>query len=200
MDSAGKAKRDKFLPEEDSKLRDLVLQFGTTAWSVIADALPGRNARQCRERWKHYLSSETTSTWSPEDDRLLYMKMQTVGPKWTHLATLFPGRTDLQVKNRWMQVFAHLSDLHLRDRTRAGQKLLLPPPPVRPRPPPLPPVRYLPPPPPMPPIPPTRPLPPPRSLPPTLPPSQSEFELPPLPRDSSSFGSRSLFDLSIWTE
>jgi hypothetical protein len=108
-------RRERFLPEEDAKLRDLVQFHGTSAWDRIAIQMPGRNPRQCRDRWKHYLSSEKSRlVWTDEEDQLLYEKMQAIGPKWTTLAQLLPGRTDMQVKSRWMQKFAASSHLHLK--------------------------------------------------------------------------------------
>jgi hypothetical protein len=116
---AVKTKRAKFLPEEDARLRRLVAERGTASWDAIAAELPGRNPRQCRERWKHYLSGERVKApWAPEEDQLLYDQMRAIGPKWTTLATFFPGRTDIEVKSHWMQNFAHFSTLHVRSRIR----------------------------------------------------------------------------------
>jgi hypothetical protein len=110
-------RREKFLPEEDAKLRDLVQLHGTSAWDHVAIQMPGRNPRQCRDRWKHYVSSEKSRfVWTAEEDQLLFEKMQTIGPKWTMLSQFFPGRTDMQVKSRWMQKFASSSGLHLKNK------------------------------------------------------------------------------------
>jgi hypothetical protein len=134
--------REKFLPEEDVKLKELVQKYGTVSWDIIAREMPGRNPRQCRERWKHYVSStRPKSDWSPAEDVLLYQKMEEMGPRWTNLAQFFPGRTDLQVKSRWMQRFALVSDLHLKrsgspEQTNVAyqaQPYGLPPPPHDPR-------------------------------------------------------------------
>ena len=38
--------------EEDAKLLQLVKDHGAQSWSVIADKLPGRVGKQCRERYK----------------------------------------------------------------------------------------------------------------------------------------------------
>jgi hypothetical protein len=117
--------REKFLPEEDLRLKELVTKYGTVSWDVIAREMPGRNPRQCRERWKHYVSStRPKSEWSPAEDMLLYQKMEEMGPRWTNLAQFFPGRTDLQVKSRWMQRFALVSDLHLRRPGSPDQKAI----------------------------------------------------------------------------
>ena len=39
-------------PEEDGKLLQLVKDHGAQSWTVIADKLPGRVGKQCRERCK----------------------------------------------------------------------------------------------------------------------------------------------------
>jgi hypothetical protein len=132
-------RRAKFRPEEDAKLKELVERSGTISWDVVAREMPGRNARQCRERWKHYVSStRPKGEWSLTEDLLLYQKMEEIGPRWTNLAQFFPGRTDLQVKTRWMHRFASVSNLHLRriwqpDLMLSGQPLIfaasMPPPP-----------------------------------------------------------------------
>jgi hypothetical protein len=110
-------RREKFFPDEDAKLRELVQCHGPNAWDEVAKEMPGRNARQCRERWKHYLSSEKNNhEWTSDEDRLLFEKMEEHGPKWTTLLQFFPGRTDMQLKTRWMQKFARTSQLHLKNR------------------------------------------------------------------------------------
>ncbi|OHS95996.1 Myb-like DNA-binding domain containing protein [Tritrichomonas foetus] len=112
-----KRRREKFLPEEDLQLKELVTKYGSNAWEIISSKMPGRNPRQCRERWKHYLSSDRgKAPWTQEEDRLLYEKMEEFGPKWTKIASFFQDRTDIQVKTRWMQRFASYSNLHLKNR------------------------------------------------------------------------------------
>jgi hypothetical protein len=97
--------RSKFRPEEDEILRGLVDRFGTNSWSEIACAIPGRNARQCRDRWKHYLVSEVRRPWTPDEDAILLEKLQVFGFKWTRIAGFFTERTDFDVKTRWGQIF-----------------------------------------------------------------------------------------------
>ncbi|OHS93090.1 hypothetical protein TRFO_40622 [Tritrichomonas foetus] len=72
----------------------------------------GRNVRQCRERWKHYLSSERAkSPWSNEEDLLLFQKVMELGPKWTKIARCFNDRTDIQIKTRWTKRFGNCGSL-----------------------------------------------------------------------------------------
>lgn len=93
-------KKKKFTPEEDSKLTDLVLQYGDTDWSKIASFMDGRNKRQCRERWRHYLSPNvSTEPFTEEEDKLLHYKYLEYGHKWKLIAQFFPNRTDITIKN-----------------------------------------------------------------------------------------------------
>jgi myb proto-oncogene protein len=37
--------------EDDIRVGELVLQYGTKSWSALAAHLPGRTGKQIRERW-----------------------------------------------------------------------------------------------------------------------------------------------------
>jgi hypothetical protein len=50
-----KGHRVRFQPQEDQRLMDLVMRYGCQSWPCIADYMPQRNARQCRDRWNYYL-------------------------------------------------------------------------------------------------------------------------------------------------
>ena len=92
----------KFSPEEDLLLIDAVKILGTNAWHDIAKKVPGRNARQCRERWNNYLNPSLISTpWSPEEDIFLLQKRQDLGLHWQNIATFFPTRSKNSIKNRY---------------------------------------------------------------------------------------------------
>jgi hypothetical protein len=70
----GKIARSRFRPHEDALLRLLVWQFGTEAWGEIASRMAGRNVRQCRDRWNHYLA-EATISWVPGDELILRQRI-----------------------------------------------------------------------------------------------------------------------------
>lgn len=97
-------RRQKFMPEEDQRLIELVNEHGTSDWVLIASLMENRNPRQCRERWKHYLSVRETrkEPFSPEEDRAISEKFNELGPKWTKIASFLPGRSDIDIKHRFV--------------------------------------------------------------------------------------------------
>jgi hypothetical protein len=109
--STGSASRKKFSPQEDASLTLLVRGLGSSAWDAIAAQMPGRNARQCRERWKHYLSIGCADRpWTEDEDRRLVSKERQLGPRWTKLATFFDQRSDIQVKLRWTRLMSRKTE------------------------------------------------------------------------------------------
>ncbi|KAL4581601.1 hypothetical protein LXL04_006124 [Taraxacum kok-saghyz] len=88
--------------EEDRLLVQLVKQYGDTKWSRIAEKLPGRIAKQCRDRWQNHLRPDITKdAWSEEEDKLLIAIHKEVGNKWSEIARRLPGRSENTIKNHW---------------------------------------------------------------------------------------------------
>jgi hypothetical protein len=113
--------RSKFTDDENIQLRSLVAQHGLRAWVEIAKLLPGRSPRQCRERWKHYLSKDQSSVpWTESEDALLFEKVSELGPKWTRIAALLGNRTDIEIKARWLHKFNHILPLFPKSRRVCG--------------------------------------------------------------------------------
>ncbi|OHT00520.1 Myb-like DNA-binding domain containing protein [Tritrichomonas foetus] len=103
--TSGKSIKNKFTPEEDDKLRQLVMAYGTNSWSTIAQLMGTRNHRQCRERWKNYIDpSLRNDPWTFEDDHLLVEKYAEFGPKWNKIAKFFQNRSDNSIRNRWQLI------------------------------------------------------------------------------------------------
>lgn len=93
----------KFSQEEDQKLIELVNLYGENNWGTITLFMQGRNIRQCRERWKHYLSPYVSNApWTEIEDQLLIQKYIEYGPKWKKIAEFFPKRTYINIKNRFL--------------------------------------------------------------------------------------------------
>ncbi|MDR0625157.1 MAG: hypothetical protein LBF72_01780 [Holosporales bacterium] len=92
--------RTRWTPVEDAQLRQLVAEFGTDNWENVASHMSRMDARQCRDRWRCYLSpSINNRPWSEEEKNLLLQKIDQYGHKFGKIAQFFPGRTYENVRN-----------------------------------------------------------------------------------------------------
>lgn len=74
---------------------------GNVKWSEIANQLPGRIGKQCRERWFNHLDPGINKgDWSEEENLFLFRAQQQFGNRWCDIAKSLPGRTENAVKNR----------------------------------------------------------------------------------------------------
>jgi hypothetical protein len=123
-----------FSAEEDNHLKLLVAQIADPDWKQIAAQMTNRTARQCRERYKNYLSPDlSTRPWNDVEDVLLREKVRQFGPRWAQISHFFPGRSDVGLKNRWSAISAGIDDRRpgLEAAERPEEK---PPPPAAPPP------------------------------------------------------------------
>lgn len=88
--------------DENQLLLQAVKECGKN-WKQVASRVPGRKAKQCRQRYVNHLNPEIVKRpWSVEEDLVLCESIRQFGTSWKHIAnTRFHGRTANDIKNRW---------------------------------------------------------------------------------------------------
>ena len=98
----------KWTPEEDELLRESVKVNGLKNWTTVSGMIPGRNPKQCRERWTSKLDPNLShQCFTPQEDATIIMKHQALGPLWAKIARFLPGRSSIAIKNRFNLLLRH---------------------------------------------------------------------------------------------
>lgn len=112
-------RRRRFTPEEDKILLHAVRELNIKNWDEAAQLLPGRDARQCRDRYNTSLYKDIDHRkWTKEEDRIIIEQYEVIGPKWMQISTYLDGRSGNNVKNRWYKHIAvHLYEKNIKKKS-----------------------------------------------------------------------------------
>ena len=89
--------------EEDALLLSIVKTMQMPMkWSIVAQSLPDRTGKQCRERYVNHLNPRLKVTdWNAMEDAMVFHLYNSIGSHWAKMSKIIPGRTDNGIKNRF---------------------------------------------------------------------------------------------------
>jgi hypothetical protein len=91
---------------EDELLLSIVQSMSwPMKWTVVAQRLPGRTGKQCRERYVNHLNPRLkVSDWNLVEDATIFHLYNSIGSHWAKMSKVIPGRTDNGIKNRFHNI------------------------------------------------------------------------------------------------
>ncbi|KAF8928625.1 hypothetical protein BGZ58_009533 [Dissophora ornata] len=99
--SEDKLKKGTWTTAEEEILLEAVRELSNENWHAVAMKVPGRNAKQCMQKWQTDLDPQINRLpWTPEEDEKLVEAYHTFGNSWQQIAKMVETRTWYQCYNR----------------------------------------------------------------------------------------------------
>ena len=110
-------------PEEDEELKQAVRKYGKNDWNRVAECVPTRTRKQCRERYVHHLDeSIVKSKWTEEEDKIIMRLQSQIGNKWCEISEHLVGRAPNSIKNRY---FSYLKRHYIEESDASDDKVVV---------------------------------------------------------------------------
>jgi hypothetical protein len=102
----------RWTPEEDELLFQSIQRNGTNNWTLVAESLPFRTGKQCRERWINQLNPDlNVDQWTTEEDNRLLTLAKIHGHRWAVISSFLNGRSVTSTKNRYGFLQRHQGEM-----------------------------------------------------------------------------------------
>ena len=90
----------------DARLKAAISVYGEGRWIEIAQHVPGKTDRKCRERWSSkFALGGPKQEWDIEEDRKLLAAVAECGAgNWSKVKKFLPGRTDEMCRRRFPRI------------------------------------------------------------------------------------------------
>ncbi|KAF9999854.1 hypothetical protein BGZ65_004851 [Modicella reniformis] len=99
--SEEKLKKGTWTTAEEEILLEAVRDLSSENWHAVAMKVPGRNAKQCMQKWQTDLDPQINrQPWTAEEDEKLVEAYHTFGNSWQQIAKMVETRTWYQCYNR----------------------------------------------------------------------------------------------------
>jgi hypothetical protein len=99
-------------PVLDARLKAAVQIYGEKKWTLVAEHVPGKTDRKCRERYSEKLAPglKVNQEWDQQEDAILLEQVRAHGAgNWSKIKQALPGRTDQMCRYRYKQLERFIS-------------------------------------------------------------------------------------------